>query len=367
MPKSTNKNHIKSVALLLVLILVVFAAVKLSNFASILFQVVFSNKIELQKTDDHVNILILGIGGGRHEGPDLTDTVIFSSISSNEQKITLVSIPRDLWSSDLKHKINAAYALGEEKKKGGGITLTKSLIGKITGQEINYVVVVDFSGFVRAVDMLGGVDVNLDATFDDYQYPIEGAENDKCGHSDEEIKAFTATVSAEIDLGQYFSCRYMRIHFDQGPTHMDGKTALAFVRSRHAQGDEGTDFARSKRQEKIIKAMKDKVLSLNIILNPVKIIGLYDTVKQSISTDIKNSEIDDFIKLGRKMQKAKIQSGVLDYGDQATKRPGLLMHPPVSLDYNWEWVLIPREGVADFSEIVDFVKCEIEAGVCPIK
>ena len=68
---------------------------------------------------------------------------------------------------------------------------------------------------------------------------------------------------------------------------MDGKTALTFVRSRHAEGEEGSDFARSKRQEKIIQAFKDKLFSFQTIINPAKIISLYDILKDSIDTDIK--------------------------------------------------------------------------------
>lgn len=147
---------------------------------------------------------------------------------------------------------------------------------------------------------------------------------------------------------------------------MDGATALQFVRSRHATGDEGTDFARSKRQGELIKAVKDKVISLETLLNPVKIVSLYNVVKDSIDTNIKEDEFDDFIKLAGKMKNATLQNVVLDYGDEGKERPGLLIHPEISDEYNNEWVLIPRVGNGNFSEIQKYVECEIKVGNCII-
>jgi anionic cell wall polymer biosynthesis LytR-Cps2A-Psr (LCP) family protein len=152
----------------------------------------------------------------------------------------------------------------------------------------------------------------------------------------------------------------------KGLQHMDGETALEFVRSRHASGVEGSDFARSKRQEKIIKAFKDKVLSAQTILNPAKVITLYETLKSSIDTDIQQTEFDDFIRLAQKMKNAKIQSAVLDMGDEQTQRPGLLINPPASSDYNYAWVLTPRTGNGNFTEIQKYISCEIKTGNCPV-
>ena len=147
---------------------------------------------------------------------------------------------------------------------------------------------------------------------------------------------------------------------------MDGNTALKFVRSRHAKGSEGTDFARSQRQEKIIKAFMDKAFSLQILVNPAKVIGLYDTIRDSVDTDIQQNEFDDFIKLAEKFRNAKIQSVVLDYGDSKTERGGLLTHPPISRDYNYEWTLIPRTGNKEYSEIQEYIKCSLTNDNCII-
>lgn len=300
-------------------------------------------------------MLLLGVAGGKHEGPSLTDTIIFASIDAEQNKVVLISIPRDLWIENLKARINVAYAKG-------GLSLVQSVVSKVVGKPIDYVLRIDFDGFEKAIDLLGGVDVDVSSTFDDYEYPVFGKEDDPCGHSDQELKAL-ATASSQLDS---FPCRYLHLHFDKGLQRMDAETALEFVRSRHATGAEGTDFARSKRQGELIRAIKDKVISLETLINPAKIVNLYSIVKDTIDTNIKEDEFDDFIRLSTKMKNANIQNAVLDYGDEEKNRPGLLTHPEVSETYNNEWVLIPRIGNNNFEEIQKYVECEIKVGNCPI-
>jgi LCP family protein required for cell wall assembly len=359
--------HKKRPLILLGIIVVILAIfiVKTANVYPFLFQLLFNQGINLKQTSDNrINVLLLGTGGGSHDGPNLTDTIMLASLDLKNDKVTLISIPRDLWYPGINQKINDAYANGQINGKGG-LNEAESLISKITGQTIDYGVRIDFSGFVKAVDIVGGLDISVDNTFDDYQYPIDGKENDPCGHTSQELQALASTP--EDQLPQVFPCRYLHIHFDKGLTHMNGETALEFVRSRHAsQAIEASDFARSKRQEKVIQAFKHKVLSAQTLINPGKIIGLYATLQSSIDTDIKQNDFDDFIRLAEKMQNAKIQSVVIDAGDQTLQRPGLLINPPISSDYAYAWTLIPRVGNGNFSEIQKYVACEIQSGNCPI-
>lgn len=359
--KSTNKQQHKVLLLFLSLLLVLggLFVVKAAKYTQNLYQYFFKKEIELKKTpEERINILLLGIGGGSHDGPLLTDTIMFASIDPENKRVTLISIPRDLWVPDLKAKINTAYAYGEVQKDGGGLVLTKAVVKKILGQEIDYGFRIDFNGFIRAVDMVGGLDVTVDRAFDDYEYPLSGKETDDCGFTDEEFEK-RATAEAQLEA---FPCRYEHLHFDQGEQHMDGETALKFVRSRHATGAEGTDFARSKRQEKIIRALREKVISAGTFLNPIKLVGLYDVLKDSIDTDIKQEEYDDFVKLGQKMEKAAIHSVVLDSGDEELQTAGLLVNPPVSEEFKYQWVIVPRLGSDTYTEIHEYVACLIEKG-----
>lgn len=347
------------VAFLLLLIQVV-------RFAPLVYQYFFTKEISLKQTNNRINILLLGIGGGKHEGPNLTDSIIFASIDPEKDIATLVSIPRDLWVPELGTKINAAYADGEEKQKGGGVLLAKAMVSKLLGQPIDYTVRIDFNGFVKAVDLVGGLDIIADRTLDDYAYPIEGKEEDPCGKNEEEIKDLTAQLaSGSATELETFPCRYKHLHIPEGKNHLDGKTSLEFVRSRHALGIEGSDFSRSKRQAKVIAAFKQKVLSYETLLNPVKLISLYNAVRENIDTDIPESSFDDFLKLAQKMKGGKIASSVIDEGDET--REGLLVHPDISVEFNNAWVLIPTAGNGNYTQIQEYVSCSIKGNVCGLK
>ncbi|HSW87880.1 MAG TPA: LCP family protein [Candidatus Saccharimonadales bacterium] len=316
---------------------------------------------QIKNTDGVTNILLLGIGGGVHDGPNLTDTIILASIDQKAKKVTLVSIPRDLWVPDLRAKINTAYSFGEDNGQGKGLILAKATVQKILNQPIDYAFRIDFSGFTKAVDLVGGLDLTVDRTFDDYAYPIEGKEDASCGHSDQEISDWSNEATPSSDL-EFFPCRFMHLHVDKGPQHMDGTTALRYVRSRHALGPEGSDFSRSKRQQKIIAAFKDKVFSVQTLLNPAKLIDLYNTLKDSIDTDIKQDDYAGFVAVAQKMKSTKIESVSLDVGEG--DRLGLLVNPPISPEFNNAWVLAPRTGGSDFSEVQQYVTCMLTKGNC---
>ncbi len=360
-----HKNR-KIIAIAIFVLFIIFfgrVLVSVLKFTPVLFNVLFNKKIALKNanTNTNFNILIMGKGGGTHDGPDLTDTIIFAQINPSKNSVSMVSIPRDLWVPDIKEKVNTAYAIGRGKRQDGGLVLAKAVVSKVVGQPISYAVVIDFDGFIKAVDQIEGLDITVDRSFDDYQYPVEEKREDLCGHSLEEVTGMIATLSATV----VFPCRYEHVHFEAGPTHLDGKQALIFVRSRYAQGEEGTDFARSKRQQKVIKAFKDKIFSLGILLNPIKISNLSSILSDSIDTDITQDEIDDFIKLAQKMRQAKISSTVLEQEDIAEQKAGLLINPPLD-ETNGIWMLIPRKGQGDFSEIQSYISCFISGGDCTI-
>jgi LCP family protein required for cell wall assembly len=360
------KKKILFFVLLLLLVSGVYVAVKVLSYLPVLYGLTFKKEISLQKSEQQrINILLLGIGGGKHDGPNLTDTIIFLSLDPDNKKATMVTIPRDMWVPELKARINSAYATGQEK--GKGLSLSKAIVGKVVGERIDYGFRIDFGGFIKAVDTMGGLDIDVTRTFDDYAYPLSGKENELCGHQEDEV----ATISAQIATGsatesEFFQCRYEHLHFDKGLQHMDGETALKYVRSRHALGPEGSDFSRSKRQEKIINAFKEKVFSAQTFLNPLKLVSLYDTFKDSIDTDIKKEEYDDFVRLAQKMKESKLKSIVIDTGDESEDREGLLTNPTPSAEYNFAWILTPKAGDGNYSQIQSYISCEIKYPECDV-
>lgn len=358
-----QKKNIFLLAGVILLILIGIFRNQLTALFGIFYGVTIDKAINLTKSEkESFNIALLGIGGARHEGPDLSDTIIIANVNVKQNKVYMFSIPRDLWVPGEQDKINVVYA--KAQKDNNGISDVSDALFRITGQKIDYVVVLDFKGFTTLVDYLGGIDVNVAQTLNDYRYPIEGMENDVCGKTNEDIEVFTATASAETEFWDFFSCRYKHIRVDKGLMHMSGESALEFVRSRHGVGSEGSDFARSRRQQLVITALKDKSFSLGVILNPVKLIGVYNILKANINTNIDVSKIDDFIKLAKKLQNGEVKNYVIDQGNEAEKRFGLLKNPPITEEYRLKWVLTPRTGNGNFSEIQEYVRCIISGKDC---
>lgn len=256
-----------------------------------------------------VDILLLGYGGAGHDGPYLTDSIMDVHIDPKTKNIFLISVPRDIWvkiptttSGGQYSKINAAYAIGlddtnypnkpnEYKGDDGGGRLSEAMVSQVTGTPVEYFAGIDFNGFKKTIDALGGVDVNVETTFDDFAYPVEDIKDTSCGRSADDIQAFTATVSAEQQIWDYFPCRYTHVHFSAGITHMDGATALTYARSRHSAQD-GSDFGRAKRQRNLLIAVKQKVLSVGFISH---MMGFMNSLGDDVRTDLTPNDLTTLV------------------------------------------------------------------------
>lgn len=318
-----------------------------------------------KSTDGRINVLLLGIAGGNHDGPNLTDSIIVASYSLKTKKVVLFSVPRDLWLDNIKEKVNVAYQMGLDK--GMGLKFAEDKIDDILGINIHYGLRVDFRGFAKAVDLVDGIDLVIPKTFDDYNYPAEGKENESCGLAEKEVDlkpeeadvlrmtpgkrvvwvrpdGTVATKAAD------FSCRFEYLHFDTGFAHLNGSDALKFVRSRMGTNDEGSDFARSRRQQIVLEAFRKKVLSIPTLSNPQKIIDLISTFSQSVETDIPKERFIDFYNLAKDVKQTEnIVLGDLGEGKS------IFVNPPVA-SYG-AWVLIPKDN--DLRLISDFVKAAL--------
>lgn len=352
------------------------SSVSVFNFGSIF------HKDPFGAVDGKVNILLLGNAGGSHAGPSLTDSIIVASYDLDSSKATLISIPRDFWLNNIGAKINAVYEIGE--KDGMGLNFAEGKIGEVLGIPIQYGVRANFSGFAKAIDTVGGIEVEVAKTFDDVNFPIEGKEDELCDYkeedrdlSDDDLKKLNLPGIYPPDLwysslpnpppaGRYkilldptgaiatdsnkirFDCRFEHIHYDEGATQMDGETALKFVRSRMGTNSEGSDFARSKRQQLVLQAFREKVLSLETLTNPAKIAVLISTFGDSIETDIPNERFLDFYNLIKNTK--KVNSVVL--GNLGNGKSILVSPPPG--DFGGAYVLIPKNN--DPGEIKKFIK-----------
>jgi len=308
----------------------------------------------LKSYNGHVNILFLGIAGVEHEGPNLSDSIIVLSYNLKTNYLTTISIPRDVWSSALRDKINSAYAYGEAKKKGSGFILAKTEVQAIIGQPIHYATAVNFGQFEELIDFIGGVEVNVERAFDDYAFPIanEGLkEPDSCGHSDTDIEKFTDSYPTEEEIWKYFPCRYQHIHFDAGMTTMDGQTALNFVRSRHAVGDEGTDFAREKRQQKVLEAVKNSLITFAKKPNLYQYKKLYELADKLVKRDINNQQAaiifkNIFLRRNFSLDKIVLSEDFFE-------------NPTTDLSrFDGHWVLIPINN--DIDMVHRYIECRLD-------
>lgn len=320
-----------SVGIFLIIVLVFTSQILMSEDSTLGSTLAFiGNLTKLAQTsenmlkgeeNDRVNILLLGIGGSQHAGGYLTDTIMLASLQPSTGNIALISIPRDLtvpiegygW-----RKVNNINAFAEAETPGSGGRAVSQALSKVLNEPIDYYVRVDFDGFVKIIDDLGGIDVQVENTLEDLNYPVRGNE----------------------EAADYNS-RYEHLYVEAGLQHMDGSLALKFARSRHAAGIEGSDFARSRRQQKVLQAVKDKLLSSNLILRPRTVSSILGAVSDNLATNVKIWEVVKLWDIVKDASGDQIVTKVLDNG------PGGLLVDGRSPE--GAYILEPRSG--DFSEI----------------
>jgi len=297
------------------------------SYTKALTYFIFTPKGAVQSFEGKTNILILGKGGLGHDAPDLTDALVFASLDHKTMSLTTISVPRDIWISELRTKLNSIYYWGNQRATRGGLTLSKSTVEQIIGQPVHYALVLDFSVFQKLIDILDGVEVSVETSFMDEKYPIAGKEDDECGGDPD------------------FKCRYTTVSFESGEQVMDGITALTFVRSRNAEGDEGTDLARSARQQKVLSAIKTKTLSTATILSPRKLILILNIFADSIETDI---SLEESAYMARIIASSRedISSNILP--------EDLLFNPSPTSRYDNLYVFVPSSG--DWLEVQQWVR-----------
>lgn len=286
--------------------------------------------IGLVKTSNNmVSVVILGVAGGTHEGPLLTDSIQLVAYNFRTNRVSAISIPRDIWSDEMKDKINAAYAYGVYNHNKPLYFLRPEL-QKITGIAPDYYLVADFDKFKQLIGYIGGINIYVERTFIDKQFPVAGHENDDCGGD------------------PLFSCRYETVTFKQGLQHMNGSTALKFARSRNAENEEGTDFARELRQKKVQEALFKKITSANFILQRSKFIEFVDFTDRLFT---KNIQLSKLAALSRTyfLNRKNIQFNSVELKES-------MFYVPPFYEYEGRYVLLPKDG---FEKVREYVKKEM--------
>ena len=252
-----------------------------------------------------ITIALYGYGGDGHDGAYLSDSIMVVVIqphSDGSAQIAEISVPRDWYvpidlgnGQKVDQRINAAYAFADdgiypnraERYKGefGRPLLANDTLSNLLGIKIDHFVGLDFHAFQYAVDTVGGVDVNVPRTFTDHDYP-----NPACDY-------------------QTAGCTSMTIHFNAGLQHMDGTQALQFARSRHGEGIEGTDFARSQRQQLVLAAVRAKVGGVGGV---PKIFSVLGALNGHVLTDFTTGDAEQLYKLVKDVPSTSIEHIGLD-------------------------------------------------------
>lgn len=205
------------------------------------------------------NLLILGLDWRKNSGGLLTDTIIAGLWRPQSNRAVFVSLPRDLWLDHLKTKINALYFYGREQNYNDKTSLITTELEKVLGEPLDYYLILDFEVMAEIIDLLSGVEIEVERAFDDYYFPADDGTNN-----------------------------LTHLRFEAGRQTMNGNRVLEYIRSRKSDDlQEGTDEARTKRQQKVLLAIIDKISNRQFLAtNPEAAGKLYRYWQDNVETNL---------------------------------------------------------------------------------
>lgn len=316
MSETAKRNVMAGLGVLLVFIFVVYLGVQafryVSNFTFLhFFSDVFGKEV-VTDSKHHTNILLLGVGGEGHDGADLTDTMMVASIDQQNHTVGMLSIPRDMFVRTPVHngKINALYATGKAKWDSlQSLDYMREQLGDMLGIEIHYYVKVDFEAFKELVDAVGGIDINVEMAINDQEYPKDGTY---------EFEPFILAA---------------------GMQHLDGEIALKYARSRHTS----SDFDRSRRQQEVIVALRNKAQQASLLSKASFIKDTYYSLNEHVETNLTTREMISLAEFAAGWDSSKLSNATLT--DDPNAKGGFLYTPDRSL-FNGGAVLV-MAGTSD--------------------
>ncbi len=293
--------------------------------------------------EGRINVILLGMRGENVPGGGLlADTIMVMSVKPQENKASLISIPRDLYvdvpEKGMKSKINSVYAYGEDRKKnGGGIEDMKKVIGDISGVTIHYGVAINFKGFTELIDAIGGIDVTLKEPFlESMQFQEEhvcdpnvftvptGNYEYKKNEKGKIVAQYPLCKNPDIECGGIFE-------LPAGTSHLDGAKALCYARARYSTND----FDRAKRQQAVIQAAKERAVSIGTLSDFGKINSILGALGNNVKTDMQLWEMQEMYRVYSSMVNPEIFQKILDSSEE-----GLLYAPENTGEAGY--ILLPR-------------------------
>ncbi|NDJ61546.1 MAG: hypothetical protein GYB67_10505 [Chloroflexi bacterium] len=249
-------------------------------------QLIDGSSIVLEPWDGSSRLNLLMLGLDRRPGETglsyRTDTIMLVSIDPATDSMAILSIPRDLYVTipgyNQAHRVNSALLLGELELPGYGPGLAMQTIQSNFGVPLHEYVVADFQAFITLIDALGGIEIDVPYSINDYNFP-------------------------DMNYG------YDPLIIERGPQVMDGYTALRYARTRHSDDD----FQRARRQQLVLFAIRDSLLQPDVLPGLiVQAPRLWSSLQAHIYTEM---TLDEIIRLGwylKDIPAENIQTAVLD-------------------------------------------------------
>lgn len=271
------------------------------------------------------NILILGVDSAVFRDADNvnTDTMMIASLGLDSGVMTTFSIPRDLYLVDRKQKVNAIYGYALKSGDPQPFDTVKAVMEPLLGLKIHKVVLVGMDQVGALIDALGGVEVTVVRSFTDERYPRSGVD-----------------VSIQKDP----KILYKTVSFQAGKNHFDGERALEFMRSRHSlDPQEGSDDARSLRQQLVIQAIIARLKDRQIFKNPAYVGDLIALYRKNFQNYI---TLEEVVALGKIfLQKGGMPDFVSQHFPiQGVETNPLIYHPARFPGNQWVYLLIDPSG-----------------------
>lgn len=343
-PQGKVKKTAKIAGIVLLIIVLAVAAFVLYKvvvtggkvFKGNIFDIVQAQALK-EDANGRSNFVIFGTAeddeGGEHGGANLTDSIMLLSVNQKTKDAYMVSLPRDLWVTydetctvGNQGKMNAVYfcASDDGAKEEQGAAALQSKVKDVLGVDVQYYIHLNFTAVVEAVDAVGGVDVTIET-------------NDPRG-----------ILDRNFDWKCGYKCYYVK--YEKGQVaHLDGEHALALSRARNASGGYGLDggnFDREQNQQRVIKALQQKAVSVGTLTNLGKVTGLMDAMGNNLRTNIETKELRTLMGLGTDIKPDAIVSLSLVDEEKPLVTTG---------SYGGQSIVRPIAGLLDYSQIKSFI------------
>ena len=336
-PRSKLRRIIKWIIILLIVTVVAIGgwiAYKAlhagSNiFKGSIFDIIQSQPLK-QDANGRSNILILGTSEDDpgHEAGNLTDSIMILSVDQNKKNAFMISIPRDLYvqygqacSTGYAGKINVYYSCvggGDSiEKDRTALTSAAGFMGTIVGLDIQYGVNVNYTVMRDLVDAVGGITVTIESR--DPRGVMDSNFDWKCGVGDRKVSR--AEQLRRCPPNGHF------IDLPNGPVNLNAEQALYLAQARGdsapTYGLEQSNFDREKNQQKILKALREKAVSVGVLTDFGKVSKMLDTLGNNLRTTFEEKEVRTLMSLAKDIKSADIKSISLIDGDSQVMTTGM--------------------------------------------